>query len=90
MIELKGSCLQKSRDTSGEFMSIVRSNVTSESDLNTHNMGNYRAAYAMYIYIYIVYETWSLTLREEHRLRMFEYRVPRNVSVHKREEVTGE
>jgi hypothetical protein len=35
-------------------------------------------------------ETWSLTLREEHRLRMFENRVFRRIFVPKRDEVTGE
>ena len=36
------------------------------------------------------YETWSLTLREERRLRVFENRVPRRVFGPKRDEVTGE
>jgi hypothetical protein len=35
-------------------------------------------------------ETWSLTLREEQRLRVFEYRVLRKISGPKRDEVTGE
>jgi hypothetical protein len=35
-------------------------------------------------------ETWSLTLREEHRLRMFENRVLRRIFGRKRDEVTGE
>ena len=35
-------------------------------------------------------ETWSLTLREERRLRVFENRVPRRVFGPKRDEVTGE
>jgi hypothetical protein len=35
-------------------------------------------------------ETWSLALREEHRLRMFENRVLRKMFGPKREEVTGE
>jgi hypothetical protein len=35
-------------------------------------------------------ETWSLTLREEHRLRVFENRVFRRVIGPKRNEVTGE
>ena len=35
-------------------------------------------------------ETWSLTLREEHRLRVFENRVLRRVFGPKRNEVTGE
>jgi hypothetical protein len=35
-------------------------------------------------------ETWSLTLREEHRLRVFENRVLRRIFGPKGEEVTGE
>jgi hypothetical protein len=35
-------------------------------------------------------ETWSLTLREEHRLRVFENRVLRILFGPKRDEVTGE
>jgi hypothetical protein len=35
-------------------------------------------------------ETWSLTLREEHRLRVFENRVLRRKFGPKRDEVTGE
>jgi hypothetical protein len=35
-------------------------------------------------------ETWSLTLREEYRLRVFENRVPRRIFGPKRVDVTGE
>jgi hypothetical protein len=35
-------------------------------------------------------ETWSLTLREEHRLRVFENRVLRRIFGLKRDEVTRE
>jgi hypothetical protein len=35
-------------------------------------------------------KTWSLTLREECRLRVFETRVMRNIFGPKRDEVTGE
>jgi hypothetical protein len=35
-------------------------------------------------------ETWSLTLREEYRLRVFENRVLRRIFGPKRDEVTGE
>jgi hypothetical protein len=35
-------------------------------------------------------ETWSLTLREEHRLRVFKNRVVRGIFGPKRDEVTGE
>jgi hypothetical protein len=34
-------------------------------------------------------ETWSLTLREEHRLRVFENRVHRGIFGPKRDEVMG-
>jgi hypothetical protein len=34
--------------------------------------------------------TWSLTLREEHRLRVFENRVLRRIFGPKRDELTGE
>jgi hypothetical protein len=35
-------------------------------------------------------ETWSVTLREEHRLRVFENRVLRRIFGCKRDKVTGE
>jgi hypothetical protein len=35
-------------------------------------------------------ETWSLALREEHRLRVFENRVLRRIFGPKRDKVTGE
>jgi hypothetical protein len=35
------------------------------------------------------YEIWSLTLREEHRLRVFENKVLRRIFGPKRDEVTG-
>jgi hypothetical protein len=35
-------------------------------------------------------ETWSLTLREEHKLRVFEKRMLRRIFGPKRDEVTGE
>jgi len=35
-------------------------------------------------------ETWSLTLREERRLRVFENRVLKRIFGHRRDEVTGE
>jgi hypothetical protein len=35
-------------------------------------------------------ETWSVTLREEHRLRVFENRVLRGIFGPKRDGVTGE
>jgi hypothetical protein len=34
-------------------------------------------------------DTWSITLREEHRLRVFENRLLRRICEPKRDEVTG-
>jgi hypothetical protein len=44
------------------------------------------------IFRFVLYgcETWSLSLREERRLRVFEHRVLRRVLGPKRDEVTGE
>jgi hypothetical protein len=48
--------------------------------------------YKTIILLFVLYgcETWSLTLREEHRLRMFENRVLKRIFGPKRDEVTGE
>jgi hypothetical protein len=48
--------------------------------------------YKMIILPVVLYgcETWSLTLREEHGLRVFENRVLRKIFGPKRDEVTGE
>jgi hypothetical protein len=48
--------------------------------------------YKAIILSFVLYgcETWSLTLREEHRLRAFEKRVLRRIFGPKRDEVTGE
>ena len=35
-------------------------------------------------------ETWSLTLRDEHRLRVFDSKVVRKIFGSKRDEITGE
>jgi hypothetical protein len=40
--------------------------------------------------VYACINTWSLTLREEHRLRVFENRVLRRIFGPKKDEVTGE
>ena len=48
--------------------------------------------YRTIILSFVLYgcETWSLTLREERRLRVFENRVLRGIFGPKRDEVTGE
>jgi hypothetical protein len=47
--------------------------------------------YRTIIFSVVLYgcETWSLTLREKHRLRVFENRVLRRIFGRKRDEVTG-
>jgi hypothetical protein len=42
------------------------------------------------MYVFLGCESWSLTLREEHRLRVFENRVLKRIFGPKRDEVTGE
>jgi hypothetical protein len=44
----------------------------------------------MYAVVFNGCETWCLTLREEHRLRVFEDRILRRILRPKRDEVTGE
>ena len=48
--------------------------------------------YRTIIFLVVLYgcETWSLTLREEHRLRVFENRMLRRIFGPKRDVVTGE
>jgi hypothetical protein len=52
----------------------------------------YRATVLFTFLYYVLYgcETWSVTLREEHRLRVFENRVLRGIFAPKRDELTGE
>jgi hypothetical protein len=42
----------------------------------------------LYVVLYVC-ETWSLTLREEHRLRVFENKVLRRIFGPRRDEVRG-
>jgi hypothetical protein len=62
--------------------------------LSSHLLSTYvkAKAYITIILPVVLYgcETWSLTLREEHRLRVFENRVLRRIFGPKRDEVTGE
>jgi hypothetical protein len=54
---------------------------------------SHNPAYSTVIYSTVVLygcETWSLTLRQEHRLRVFENRVLRRKFGPKRDEATGE
>jgi hypothetical protein len=67
--------------------SIVLGDNPSEGDFVTV----VRKIYKTIILPVVLYgcETWSLTLREEHRLRVFENRVLRRIFGPKRDEVTG-
>ena len=52
--------------------------------------GNYIYHFKYFNYIQFGCETWSLTLREERELRLFENMVLRRIFVHRRNEVTSE
>jgi hypothetical protein len=54
--------------------------------------GNVKFKYTKHNSATVLYgcETWSLTFREEHRIRVFENRVLRRIFGPKRDEVTGE
>jgi hypothetical protein len=56
--------------------------------LETKKFGVYKTI-ILPVVLYL-HETWSLTLREEHRLGVFENRVLRRIFGPKRDEVTGE
>ena len=66
-------------------------NLLSSSLLSKNYKINIRV-YRIIIFLVVLYgcETWSLTLREECRLRVFEKRVMRRIFVPKRDEVTME
>jgi hypothetical protein len=51
---------------------------------------NYLQCLEIHLNNIYTFETWSLTLREERRLRVFENRVLRKIVGPKRDEVTGE
>jgi hypothetical protein len=42
-----------------------------------------------FTYLFYGYETWSLTLKEEHRLRVFEKRVARRIFGPKMKDLAG-
>ena len=57
-----------------------------------HVILSYLILYIEFILPVVLYgcETWSLTLRKEHRLRVFENKVLRRIFGSKRDGVTGE
>jgi hypothetical protein len=80
----------KSRLNSGNACYHSVQNLLSESRLLSRNVKV--KIYKTIIIPVVLYgcETWSLTLREEHRLRVFEKRVRRRIFGPTRDEVTGE
>ena len=68
--------------------------ITNTSDIREEikcriNMGKIWENIILPVVLYCC-ETWSLTLREEHTLRLFENKVLRKIFVVKRDEITGE
>jgi hypothetical protein len=51
--------------------------------------GTFPSFFSLYLFSKHGCETWSLVLREEHRLRLFENRVLRRIFEPKRDEVIG-
>jgi hypothetical protein len=72
-------------------MSPIRSYMSRKFQLNILVIEQIRI-YKTIILPVVLYgcETWSLTLREEHKLRVFENRVLRRIFGIKRDEVTGD
>jgi hypothetical protein len=63
---------------------------TSEIAIRLHDATTQKTAIFILSFVLYGYETWSLTLREEHRLKVFENRVLRRIFGPKRDEVTGD
>jgi len=75
------------------FLTIIRLDTIIGENYTICNMIQYNhQIYRTIILPVVLYgcETWSLTLREERRLRVFENRVLRRVFGSKRDKVTGE
>jgi len=86
------NCIQeetKSRLKSGNACYHSVQNILSSSLLSKNIKINIYRNLILYVVLY-GYETWSLTLREEHCLRVFENRVLRRIFGPKRDELTGE
>jgi hypothetical protein len=79
----------KSRLKSGNACYHSAQNLLSSNFLSTHLKIKIYRNLILPVYLY-GYETWSLTLREERTLRVFENRVLRRLFGSKRDEVTGE
>ena len=78
----------KSRLKSGNACYHSVQNILSSSLLSKNIKINiYRN---LIFYVLYGYETWSLTLREERRLRVFENRVMRRIFGAKRDEITND
>ena len=54
------------------------------------NVKTYKTIIGLLLVVLYGCETWSLTLREEHKLRVFENKVLRKIFGAKRDEITGE
>ena len=79
----------KSRFNSGNVCYYSVQNLLSSTSLSKHIKINIYRTIILPVVLY-GYEAWSLTLREERRLRVFENRVLRRIFGSKRDEVIGE
>jgi hypothetical protein len=82
------SCSEKKKIRAGFNMSDRTIPLSVQNLLPSHLLSK-NVKIRIYKTIILPVETCSLTLREEHRLRVFENRVLREIFVSKRNEVTG-
>jgi hypothetical protein len=70
--------------------SLVQEEIKKKLNIS-NNMNVKNKIYKITIFPVVLYgcENWSLTLKEEHRLRVFENRVLRRIFGRKRDEVVG-
>jgi hypothetical protein len=75
-------------DTFYSYPKIFQENILPNKVYALSKASNY-LYYGPFVMVLYGCETWSLTLRQEHRLRVFENRVLRRIFGPKRDEVTG-
>ena len=85
-----GSCTYVPMSENQHCLFLERRNCTFYSFNDDFNIFLCYEPYTILPFILHGCETWSLSMREEHRLRVFENRVLRRIFVPKRDEVAGE
>ena len=71
------------------MFTYVRSDTHTHTHTHTHKQTHTCTLIVILLVVLYGCETWSLTLRKEHRLTVFDNRVLRKIFGPKRDEVTG-